>query len=340
MTAKNGFFQHPAHSSTKPYPVNVVGGSLFAAATVGLIDSALLGRLYEFELKVLLDSFFYHFPSYSVAHPSYKKPTEQMALLINKFNKADLVDCFTYVVRQITVDTMLASPLLYQEQLSSLDRAVTEDQLRTQDKPHSPNSLAALADALKIIIVLSYEEPGKELRAKKEFNGCDRESSSAVRLKIQVRDDGYCLPYILHKEHLNSIGQFVKRSLPPLALSRESNTLQEALNQVSKANEALWLSFIEHQKRLNGMLAHGEITEETLRNLYIRFLPDTEDVGLFKRLGRAHQSSTPWGNVGQNSSDLLISALARQLSKDKVKSDVVYTQLENNEAKQFSLPMQ
>ena len=244
-----------------------VGGDPFYALAVAAVDNLKNGAfLTDVSLKKILERFFTYFPNYKI-NQSHLIPVEQMRLLVKSPRKAEIITCLAYVFRQLTLDTIFASPLGYTEVFRGLNNTLRKDQLREMNRRLPACALGALAEAINITLILLLREPKKELWKQQVYNsGVD----APFEIVLQVQDDTY-FPKVKNKNDFIFMGQLATRAPAPLIIPSEEN-ISDVLSLIAEDDATLWLHYEEYRTILTKMIADKVLTLHSLINLYTKFL--------------------------------------------------------------------
>lgn len=293
-----------------------VGGEPFNALAVAFIDNLKRGvRLSDVSLKKILDRLFTYFPDYKI-NQAYLTPVERMRLLVNSPRKSEMVDCMAYVLRQLTVDTLLAKPSSYPEAFYGLSAELPKDYLRHQDTSLPSSALAALAEALNIHLILSFKEVGKELRMRQAFSSSGAVDTPYFEVVLQVQGSTY-FPRVTNKADFAYIGQLAIKAPKPIVPACEES-MAEVLELITTENDAVWRNYQEYRKILVNMVADNELTKDDLIGLYAKFLPKASNVQRFTYIEQQHKKAivgeSSLENFDQNTISRLVDSLARELA--------------------------
>ncbi|WP_241480564.1 hypothetical protein [Legionella norrlandica] len=279
MMLKAGFFKTKTedHKSEIQHSFIGIGGEQFHALAVALVDYLNSSpRIKDVTLKKILERFYFHYPKY-ISNQPYITPSERMTMLIKGERKSEIVECFAYVLRQLTVDEIYANPLNYREAFNGLDRDTPKSFLRQPSIVLPVSALRALAQATGINITVSFVEHGKELR-KREIYSDDVVTTLKPGITIQIQHDNY-FPAVRTKNKTDFayVGQLaVSPPKPVESTSPNANgTIADMVDLIATDNKKLLQTYKQWVQNLSTMLQLGEITREKLISLYTKFLPST-----------------------------------------------------------------
>lgn len=340
MLPSTSFFKSTAYHSQQNAPIEYsyidVGGEAFHALAVAFIDNFKKGaQLNDLSVKKILEAFWISFPEYHV-NQAYMTPVERMRALFNSSRKSELVECLAYVLRQLTVDAIFANPLAYSETFRNVSAQVSKDHFLLMNTPIPVTSLAALTEQLDFTLALSFKDLGKELRRLQVFQS--RSGTSHFEIELQIQGARY-YPKVKHKNDFAYIGQLAIAAPKAVANSSGEQDITAILESIASADKLLWGSYNEYRKILLNMLAAKELTKEMLVNLYIKFLPQESSTQRFIPL----EQHTPrvagevFVSLEDQTSNLLVEALARELSLKHINSDYFFEQIEGPMQQSYTL---
>ncbi|HAT8179765.1 TPA: hypothetical protein JA361_09940 [Legionella pneumophila] len=332
------FFKTENNSSQVQHSFINVGGEQFHAAAVALIDYFKRSpRINDDTLKKILERFYFHFPKYIPSQP-YLTPSERMNMLINGTRKSEIVECFAYVLRQLTIDEIYAKPLNYREIFGEFDRNTPKSFLREPSTSLPASALRALSHAIGINITLSVVEYGKELRRREVYPG-DTLNSAKSGITIQVQQNNKYFPAVKNKTDFVYVGQLAVSAPKPVESSNVSgkDTIADVVDLIASDNKKLFQVYKQWHQNLLTMIQLGEITTPRMINLYIKFLPSEKGLVIdstefFSRLSEdSNKPVTPYysGENKDGINQLLASALAGWISTRQVDVDQLFDHLEN-----------
>lgn len=304
-----------------------VGGDAFHALAVAFMDNLKRGaHLSDYAASTILQRFFTYFPDYKITQ-AYLSTTDRMRLLVNNTRKSEIVECLAYVLRQLTVDAILANPLAYPETFSGLSKQTLQDYLRQIDTTLPYSALAAIAETLHINLILSFKEPGKELRKRQIHQGSGAEVPFEVTL--QVQGDRY-FPKVSTKTDFIYVGQLAIKAPAPIA-SCSVDTLSNELELIAQQDAALLSKAEEYRKILMNMVADRELTKDLLVDLYIKFLPSQSSAPRFALIEQANKVlvNEAVGSLEQQNLVSLVHSLAQELSAGTIDVDNFFEQIES-----------
>jgi hypothetical protein len=332
MVPSTSFFKRTVTVSSKKPPIKSsvidVGGDPFRALAVAFIDNLNRGtRLSDDSLQKILDSLGTYFPDYKV-NQAHLTPMKQMSLLVSSSPKAEMVDCFTYVMRQLTVDVLLANPTEYPESFYGLSATLSKDHLRQQDTPVACSALAALAAMLHVHLILSFKETDKNLRKCQVYSGIGV-NTPYFEVNLQVQDNRY-FPRVQNKNDFAFIvQQAIKAPQPSVRVCDES--LAEVLESINAKDASLWSNYERYRKILMNALADNELTEHDLMNLYVNFLPEESSAPRFAHIERMKKQiivGDTAESIEKHASILLVRSIAQGLTMGHIPVDELFDQLE------------
>ena len=332
MLPSTSFFKRPVTVAPKKPHVESsfvdVGGDPFRALAVAFIDNLKRGvRLSDSSLKNILERLFTYFPDYKI-NQAYLTPAERMGLLVNSSRKSEVVHCLAYVLRQLTVDALLANPTAYPESFYGLSAQLSKDHLRQKDTPISRSALAALAAVLNIHLILSCKEVGKDLRMRQVYCGTGVDTPY-FEVVLQVQGNRY-FPRVKNKNDFAYIGQLAIKAPEPIAPVCDES-IAEVLEHIASKDAQLWSGYEEYRIILKNALADNKLTERDLINVYVSFLPQESSAQRFAHIEQMNKKiivgEAP-ESLEKQTLALLVNSLARELSMGHIPVDSFFEQLE------------
>ncbi|HCE5437068.1 TPA: hypothetical protein NHI29_002311 [Legionella pneumophila] len=332
------FFKAETNSSHVQQSFINVGGEQFHAAAVALIDYFKRSpRINDDTLKKILERFYFHFPKYIPSQP-YLTPSERMSMLINGVRKSEIVECFSYVLRQLAIDEIYAKPLNYRDIFAEFERDTPKSLLRQPSTPLPASALRALSHVISTNITLSVVENGKELRKREVYVG-DNLNSAKPGITIQVQQNNKYFPAVKNKADFVYVGQLAVSPPKPVESSNTSgkDTIADMVDLIASDNKKLLQTYKQWHQNFLTMLKLGEITTQRMINLYIKFLPSekglfVDSTEFFSRLSEDSDKPVIPDYSGENKdgvNQLLASALAGWISARQVDVDQLFDHLEN-----------
>lgn len=337
MALAGGFFKshvHQGHMQHEEYSFINIGKEQFHALAVALIDSLqTTPRGNDATLKKILERFYQYFPKYVNNQPYLTLP-ERMKIVLDSNRKSELVDCMAYVLRQLVVDELYAHPLKYREAFSGLHAETSKNYLRNPGINLPASTLDALAQVLGVTIILSFKEPGKELRKREVYVGDEQSVLTKLSLLIQVQGDQY-FPAVRHKADFTYVGHLAISAPKPVEdTPMQPDTLADILSLIAADNKELLHAYEQWRKTILSMVVAGELTCKQLMDLYITFLPVSPNNTLSSSLLELSERKTVIAGVPvekeQHIIELLASSLAAWISTKQIDPDSIFDQLEKN----------
>jgi hypothetical protein len=264
------FFNKPPAPSGAPKLHTVfidVGGSPFHALATALIDYIDTNApLKESYLKNIVSQLDLYYPHLRLPPPRLD-PLKHMYTLMQKPRRSELLTCLAYVLRQMTIDTLNAEPMLCPEVFKnlSLDGA---DQLRQESTLLPASLLRLIPNALGINLILLFAEHDKELGGRTAY--VTDGASGDITLQV---DGNYYFPQLHNKLPFSYVGQLaLKLPEPRLIPHTEPDSMELAKAMVLKDKEEVTKAYNRMLRTFDSMLAAGELTKEDLKNSYIQWL--------------------------------------------------------------------
>ncbi|MGC1183298.1 hypothetical protein [Legionella sp.] len=272
--SSNSFFKAPerhANQRGENYEVINVGGEQFHAVAVALIDYLQSNsQVNDVSIKKILRGFSQYFPQYVIHNSPSMPSTDLMRRLLNSPRKTELIECMAYVLRQLTVDELYADHvnLNYRNVFEHLTAKTAKNYLRKPDTQLPVCALKALQHTLGLSIILSFKEPGKELRRReKNFD------NNHAALLIQVQDYNKYYPQVKHKEDFSSVGQLDVTVKPIEIPSENEGTINDIVSAINTDNQERLHTYEQQTTKILSMVAAGELSYEQLRDYYIVLVP-------------------------------------------------------------------
>lgn len=281
--ALRGFFnQTPAIQEKRvtPYSFISVGGDLFQAVAVALIDALKHSpRMNEASLKKILARFFYHYPKFASSQACLT-PAERMGMLLNSSRKSEIVKCMAFVLRQIAVDEIYAHPLNCREAFAGLCAEDSQELLRQASTVLPVASLRPLCDILALTVNLSIVEQGKELRKRHSYTN-PASGFPKLSIEVQVQGDAY-FPGVKNKADFAYVGQVAIASPQPVMPNEQpEKNLAEYIHLINEDNKDLAQEFkrltVIISKNVVECLSKPELKPELIA-LFVTFYPEKESL--------------------------------------------------------------
>lgn len=309
-----------------------VGGEAFHAVAVGFIDHFKRStRVHEASLGLVLERFFAYHPEL-IDPQAYLTASERMNILLLHSRQSDVVEGMALALRQIAVDTIYASPLLYKDVFKDLTPDTAISYLRQTTTKLPASALRALTDALGMKITLSFVAQGQELRRREVYTN---KSVNGLKFEIiiQVQGDQF-FPQVVDKADFAFASQFRQRSA---RVACQNETLAQLFAQISLSDKALMVSYEHSRKTLMSLVDAGELNKERLISLYIEFLPSNSECPstpspVFDNLAQVNrQPLAPDGTAGLDKevTILLVDALARWVCTQQIAEERLFDRIES-----------
>lgn len=313
-----------------------VGTKPFHALAVAYIDLFQNStRINEPGLKTLLARLYVDFPELK-PNQAYLTPADRMRMLIDNSRKSDMVERLAHVFRNLAVDELYKNPLDYRDVFDGLTADTSTEYLRKSDSPVPASVLRSLTRILGLNIILSYKEPGKELRMREVYTA-NSLGSPTQDVVIQVQG-AYCFPRVTSKDEFAYVGHL---PISPLKSSvgevPKDSTLAAIIETITEDNKGLLSSYNKWHRKLSTMVAAGELSKFDLMDLYVQFLPMKVSMGVkfFNSLSHIDQPVTGTTKEGSDQAvcELLVDSLSRGLCMRQIDSDALFEQIEKPSSK-------
>ncbi len=326
----SGFFKTPAlHGQRQSnYEIINVGGEQFHAAAVALIDYMQNGlAINDSTVKKILGRFYEYFPQYTNNDAYLTTPKERLSRLLQTSRKSELVECMAYVLRQLTVDEIMANPLNlnYRAIFADFNQETSVKDLRDPKTQLPVIALKALQSVLELPITLSFKELGKELRKQENLGQPGQHG-----LVIQVQGDKY-FPAVNHKADFAYVGQLAV-TVKPVVSDEQENTIKQILAEIHAADQEILRAYEQQQNTILSMVAAGELSYAQLRDYYIELLPyQDNNAGYIRQLQQAAHPILVGApeSAGKNTVEERARALASWIVADAIKADALFDRIDN-----------
>ena len=259
-------------SNKAQYSIINIGNEQFHAVAVALIDSLQTTRVNDEALKKILKGFSKHFPTYMIDQ-QFETVFGRMKTLLDRNRKSELVECMAYILRQLTVDELYASPLKYRKIFDDLSKETPKSYLRNPETKLPARALNALAHALGITIILSFKEHREELRMREIYTGGVQSTPFNSSLTIQVQGGEHYFPRVKHERDFAYVGKLPVSPPVPKNENQQEGTLAEIITLIDQDNNRLLQSYDKWIINISSQIRAGELTYEQLINLYTTFYP-------------------------------------------------------------------
>jgi hypothetical protein len=329
MGARTGFFS-PIKQMGENNTVINAGGGQFQATAVALIDYLQSNsQVNDATLKKILGRFYQYFPQY-VNNEHLTTPKERMARLLNNSRKSELVECMAYVLRQLAVDELYADHLNlnYRKIFANVTAETSKGHLRDPKVALHKSALIALEQTLGLPIILSFKEPGKELR---KLEKRTEYGQSALVLQIQEEDKYY--PTVKRKADFTYVGQLAVSAKPEVIPAEQEGTMADMLAAIQSDNQELLHAYEQQRHTILSMVKAGEITHQQLRDHYIALFPLLpHKASYIMRLEHAIHPIIAGVSLDSEQRTVdLANTLASWIAANVIKEDQLFDRIENTQ---------
>ena len=340
MSLTSRFFDARSVSLTSkpiqtPIPITVGGkeDNVFRAVAVAMVNNILvLPRSNRESARKLIEMHAKWFPQQHVPGRLITPEEHFSKLVVTPIARATIINELSLLLRLFAVKECCDHP----EQFAKVFREQIEPkELATPGFPIDADyALAAISQAMNLPIKVQKLEAGKELPQRdNELTKVKTPMGSPFTLQKQ---DGQYLPLVNDAHHY----QFLKNhrfEAPKLKAgsSMDYPSLAEIQAVITPTHEQLMSEYEQNTRRLSSMLKAGEITRDTLREIYIKSITVEENNGpigtehghqvFFDELTKASGGLDPvnlpaFSNHEEQVTQVYVSAVARGMSLGLVNS--------------------
>lgn len=348
-------FIMPAHFFTAVPPIikqkNLInvggnGDCGFRSIAAGIIDNYLSHKKRNSELfSSLLSQYYEMFPEDKALSRALTLEEKLQVLTNTPIHKHEFLVKFAFLLRQCAVDELERHPGKYPGAFIQNHEKTAPQIMREQYTWVDESALAALAKSLNLPLVVSYLTAKENIPVK--FNYGPKAAAVQTEIHIQLCNQHYC-PKVTHTDWFSlSITKTVMNEPQLNPVAKEGPSLKQILDQIAQMDKKILSEFEHHKTLLTQMLNDGSLAKSALIDLYIKSM-DKSDY-LQKRLSYAglehgnqdffmamlqrNQIESPVNNHDKTYGTLLtteiIHALARAMSVDEIKSELVYEEIDN-----------
>lgn len=249
------------------------GDSVFRAVAVGILDNVLNERSGNRALIAqIMSRYNAYFPP--SATRELLTPDERLQRLIQApQGLARLIRDWSWILRQMAVDEMLAHPWHYR---SAFEQAGSVAVMRRMDFPLGESGLAALAQAVSLPLLLRFTNRANSLPLLHRY-GPWQAAGDALSLGLRGQNVSVCVRnparfQVACEQHLPPC--------QPMALHRPDPDWNVLWRGIQLENERVIRVFQQQLRRLNTMVAANELDKDDLLSAYIQSLGQTASIGV------------------------------------------------------------
>lgn len=269
MVQNAGFFKPSVPSEKSKQSKNkivFVGGDLFHAAAVGLLDALKRNSMLGSDtVKKLLGAIYQHFPKH-IDNQAYLTPFERLSRLLTYPRKSELVECVAYVLRQLTLNEIKRDFLNIDYR--PLFAQLKEESLHDCREPQvllPACVFAALAKVLEVDVSLSIEESEKDLAKKQSYSHPVASTGIHKKITLHLKDLGGKYGVAVNDPaYFAHVGQLAVPLPEPEKKLQAFNkqTLGQEITEIKKADERLVAQHEQCFNALKAMLVAGEFKKK------------------------------------------------------------------------------
>lgn len=327
--------------------VGGTGDCGFRAIAAGITDNLLTNPRANKQLFTDLNEWLQHCPP-SLLTPTKKQQLEDIFnnpnrlnfIAKNHFLMADFIIDFAFILRQISVDNLIANPAEYRGAFITTNEQTSPYKMRQANTWIDESAIAALANALQLPINVQVVVRDKILPARLKYG---REKESANELVVIQLQNNHYLPKVFQPQIFNIDKMPVTRTSISTteAFQASDPALESIIAKIAQADEQLKEKFDSHFMRLMRMVTAGEVNKNKLLAIYINGMNKGSDY-LQGYKGLQHGSEQFFAMLKQKDQSIvhqvqngetqltydLVHAIARAMTINHLDEEKVYRQID------------
>jgi len=252
----------------------------FRAVAAGIIDNVYKNQHNSHALfSRLMKEYGSKYPLPSL-NPGLYTPQERSMQILKSmrsgYEMSQFIIRLAYILRQLAVNEMVDYPEKYRGAFVGDHESTSPLEMRKPDTWIDESAIAALANALDLPIQVKVTEFGKEL-FKRDGYGPNKANAKTEPVVIQLQSKHYRAE-VSNTALFNGMnGQLINTQsvLSPQEPVADPD-MPEIFAKIAKADKALIDDFEKNVRRLKTMFDCKEITKETLLDIYIAGMADSD----------------------------------------------------------------
>lgn len=262
---------------------------------------------------------------------------EHLAKLVEApIARAKFLSELAYALRQVTVDELITYPERYRGAFVAEHEGTAPEKMRLQETYIDESAIAAMAKVIKVPIEIQVVEPAKELFLELSYNAELKEPVGSPIVMQLLNHDRHYIPQVGKPEYFESIKPVPVS--PKVRNQAADPELTEILAKIAREDQRLLDEFAQTSKRLSTMVTAGEMTKESLIDIYVKGMKNSDYLEgrikhgtqqFFEEIERARKGvkaavQLPQENHDEQVTHELVHAIARAISIGQLDPALVY----------------